>query len=125
MDENYASKESTSLLDRGQDVGNIVLLEHLNIDIQDSNTALVFYCEGMGLTRDPTKITGSMWFNIGYQQFHEPLKKQPQIVGGTIGLVVPSLDKLCDDLKKIEKKLQSMFCDGLLRIDLIRYRHKV
>ena len=37
-----------------QDVGNIVLFEHLNLKVPDFDTAIRFYVEGLGLTRDPT-----------------------------------------------------------------------
>lgn len=78
----------------------------------------MFYFEGLGFTRDPFFNVGAstMWCNVGYQQLHlspgctppflslslhRVLKlvghcREPQVVRGHIGLVVPSLD----DLKK-------------------------
>lgn len=38
---------------RGQDVGNIVALEHVNLRIPDQLAATAFYVLGLGLTRDP------------------------------------------------------------------------
>ena len=36
-----------------EDVGNIVLLEHVNVQIPDQALATLFYVMGLGLTRDP------------------------------------------------------------------------
>ena len=36
-----------------EDVGNIVLLEHVNLQIPDQPTAILFYVVGLGFTRDP------------------------------------------------------------------------
>jgi hypothetical protein len=41
-----------------EDVGNIVLLEHVNLQVPDQALATIFYIVGLGLTRDP-------YFNIG------------------------------------------------------------
>ena len=54
-----------------QDVGNILLLEHLNVTVPDQETATTFYVTGLGFTRDPYMMVGSdnMWINVGRQQF--------------------------------------------------------
>ena len=39
-----------------QDLGNIVLLEHVNVTIPDQRLATIFYVSGLGLTRDPYLI---------------------------------------------------------------------
>ena len=41
-----------------EDVENIVLLEHANLQVPDKAFATIFYIVGLGLTRDP-------YFNIG------------------------------------------------------------
>ena len=78
-----------------EDVGNIVLLEHVNVQIPDQALATLFYVVGLGLTRDPYLNVGlnNMWVNAGDQQFHLPTRA-PQIIDGHIGLVVPDLGAL-------------------------------
>ena len=36
-----------------EDVGNIVSLEHINVQVPDQQAAILFYVVGMGFTRDP------------------------------------------------------------------------
>jgi hypothetical protein len=95
-------------LGAAQEVGQIVLLEHLNMDIPDQILASIFYCEGLGLTRDPYEkvSTPTMWINNGYQQFHLPMRGSPQTVDGIIGLVFPDLSLTVANLKRVEKKLK-------------------
>jgi hypothetical protein len=78
-----------------EDVGNIVLLEHVNVQIPDQALATLFYVLGLGLTRDPYLNVGlnNMWVNAGEQQFHLPTRS-PQVIDGHIGLVLPDLDAL-------------------------------
>lgn len=89
-----------------EDVGNIVSLEHINVQVPDQQTAMLFYVVGMGFTRDPYLTVGlsNMWINIGEQQFHLPTRPA-QVIDGRIGVVVP-------DLKALEKRLESV-ADGL------------
>jgi hypothetical protein len=89
-----------------EDVGNIISLEHVNVQISDQALATLFYVVGLGGTRDPYLNVGlnNMWVNVGEQQFHLPTRK-PQVIDGYIGLVVPDLDAL-------EKRLASI-ADGL------------
>ena len=59
--------------DRGaEDLGNIVGLEHVNLQIEDQGRATLFYISGLGLTRDPFMMTSidNMWVNVGHSQFH-------------------------------------------------------
>lgn len=57
-----------------QDVGNVLFLEHINLEVPDIESARLFFCEGLGLTLDPgtsgTQRGGHqvVWFNIGKQQ---------------------------------------------------------
>ncbi len=79
----------------GEDVGNIVALEHVNIQVPDQARATDFYITALGLTRDPYLVTGTdnMWVNIGQSQFHLPTGDAQRLRGRT-GLVMPDLDAL-------------------------------
>ncbi len=89
-----------------QDVGNIVALEHVNVQIHDQVTATAFFVQGLGFTRDPYVMVGTenMWINIGQQQFHLPTG-EPQVLRGHVGLVVPDLDALTARLESQRPKL--------------------
>ena len=91
-----------------EDVGNIVLLEHVNLQIPDQPMAILFYVVGLGLTRDPYLQVGlqNMWANVGEQQFHLPARQRAQIIPGHIGLVISNLDLLQSRLKGIEEQLK-------------------
>jgi len=85
-------------------VGNIVHLEHFNVCIADQRLATLFYVVGLGGTRDPYLFNGleNMWVNYGRTQCHLPSRAVPpraEVVRGTIGFVVPSLDEL---MKRLE-----------------------
>ena len=90
-----------------EDVGNIVSLEHINVQIPDQSLATLFYVVGMGFTRDPYLNVGlnNMWVNVGEQQFHLPTRS-PQVIDGHIGVVVPNLDALEGRLKTIGEGLK-------------------
>ena len=92
---------------REEDVGNIVLLEHVNLQVPDQATATLFYVVGLGFTRDPYLNVGleNMWVNVGEQQFHLPTRKA-QVIPGHIGIVVPDLGRLQERLKGIEERLK-------------------
>jgi hypothetical protein len=85
-----------------QDLGNIVLLEHVNVTIPDQRPATIFYLSGLGLTRDPYLMAGieNMWVNVGRSQFHLPLRG-PQVLRGHVGIVMPDLEALKERLKKV------------------------
>jgi hypothetical protein len=89
-----------------EDVGNIVLLEHVNVQIPDQTLATAFYIVGMGFTRDPYLNIGlgNMWANVGEQQFHLPTRP-PQVIPGHIGVVVPDLEALQTRLASITATL--------------------
>lgn len=89
-----------------EDVGNIVLLEHVNVQIPDQLLATTFYVLGLGFTRDPYLNIGlnNMWVNVGEQQFHLPTRP-PQRIDGHVGLVVPDLEALKQRLASVEKAL--------------------
>jgi hypothetical protein len=89
-----------------EDLGNIVGLEHVNVTVPDQQTATLFYVMGLGLTRDPFLMTSvtNMWVNVGRSQFHLPGGK-PQVVRGTIGVVVPDREALVKRLTRVGKRL--------------------
>jgi hypothetical protein len=91
-----------------EDVGNIVLLEHVNLQVPDQSLATLFYVVGLGLTRDPYLNVGleNMWVNVGEQQFHLPTRAR-QVIDGHIGLVVPGLEALERRLRPLEERLQN------------------
>ena len=90
-----------------EDVGNIISLEHVNVQIPDQSLATLFYVVGLGCTRDPYLNVGlnNMWANIGEQQFHLPTRP-PQVIDGYIGLVVPHLDGLAKRLESVADGLK-------------------
>lgn len=85
-----------------EDIGNIISLEHINVQVPDQSTAVLFYVVGMGFTRDPYLTVGlnNMWINAGEQQFHLPTRKA-QIIDGHVGVVVPDLDALDSRLQTV------------------------
>lgn len=90
-----------------EDLGNIVALEHVNVTIPDQRLSTLFYITGLGLTRDPYLQTGvtNMWVNVGRSQFHLPTR-EPQVLRGRIGLVMPDLDALVGRLEDVRAPLQ-------------------
>jgi catechol 2,3-dioxygenase-like lactoylglutathione lyase family enzyme len=91
-----------------QDVGNILMMEHVNVTVPDQQMAQTFYVAGLGLTRDPYMMVGPeyMWANVGQQQFHLPTRGgQGQVVRGTVGLVMPDLEALKQRLMAIRPTL--------------------
>ena len=92
-----------------QSVGNIVHLEHFNVVIPDQRLATLFYVVGLGGTRDPYLFTGleNMWVNFGRNQVHLPSRgSKPEVLRGTVGFVVPSLDDLKKRLEWAEKEMK-------------------
>jgi catechol 2,3-dioxygenase-like lactoylglutathione lyase family enzyme len=78
------------------DIGNLVEIGHVNVNIPDQLAATDFYVTALGLTRDPYLFTGTnnMWVNIGRHQFHLPTGPRGQRLHGVVGLVVPDLAAL-------------------------------
>src|SRR6202041_3053098 len=76
-----------------EDLGNIVGLEHVNLQIPDQSLGTAFYISGLGLTRDPYMNTGlaNMWVNVGKSQFHLPTG-EPWVLRGAISLGMPYLE---------------------------------
>lgn len=90
-----------------EDVGNIISLEHINVQIPDQSMATFFYIVGMGFTRDPYLNVGlnNMWVNAGEQQFHLPTRS-PQVIDGHVGIVMPDLDALKTRLESVAAGLK-------------------
>ena len=88
-------------------IGNIVSLEHVNVQVPDQLLATLFYVTGLGLTRDPYMMTGlgNMWINIGRSQFHLPTGG-PQILRGHVGLVIADRPALLERLSGIRERLK-------------------
>lgn len=92
-----------------EDTGNVVSLDHVNVQIADQQQATLFYIVGLGLTRDPYMMVGleNMWLNAGRQQFHAPTRPAaPQVVRGEIDMVVPDLDQLEQRLSIVAPRLE-------------------
>ena len=91
---------------KAEDLGNVVMLEHVNLQIPDQVMATSFYVSGLGLTRDPYLNTGirNIWINVGKSQFHLPTG-DPWLLRGTIGLVTPDRAALLDRLAGVRKEL--------------------
>src|SRR2546428_3064741 len=89
-----------------EDVGAMLLLEHVNVKVPDQVVATNFYVAGLGLTRDPYIMTGTenMWINAGQQQFHMSTGK-PDVLRGAVGFVVPDLEGLKMRLQSVREKL--------------------
>lgn len=92
-------------------VGNIVHLEHFNVIHDDQRLATLFYVVGLGGTRDPYLFPGldNMWVNFGRTQAHLPSrgdKPGAEVLRGTIGLVVPDLDRLKSSLDRAGAEMQ-------------------
>jgi hypothetical protein len=90
-----------------EDIGNIVLLEHVNVQVADQPQAILLYIVGLGLTRDPYLTVGleNMWVNIGEQQLHLPTGSA-QRFSGHIALVLPELEHLQQRLESLQERLK-------------------
>ncbi len=91
-----------------EDLGNVVMLEHVNTRVPDQRLATLFYIAGLGLTRDPYLMTGvtNMWVNVGRSQFHLPTGG-PQVLRGHTGLVIPNRSSLLRRLNAVKMPLDS------------------
>jgi hypothetical protein len=100
----------TQRFDRAtEDVGNIVLLEHVNVTQPDQRPTTLFYVLALGGTRDPYVMVGldNMWVNYGRNQLHMPSRDpQPHVLRGTMGFVVPDLAALKARLARVAPQLK-------------------
>ena len=90
-----------------EDLGNIIGLEHVNLQVEDQGLTTLFYISGLGLTRDPYLMTSvdNMWVNVGHSQFHL-ITGKPQHLRGRTGLVIPDREALLQRLDKMKKPLE-------------------
>lgn len=90
-----------------ESLGNVVELQHVNLQIPDQNLATAFYISALGLTRDPYLMTGvdNMWANVGVSQFHLPTGPA-QVLRGTVGLVLPDRAQLLHRLDRARRWLE-------------------
>jgi len=88
------------------DLGNIVNVGHVNVQITDQRLATHYYVSGLGLTRDPFLNigAGNMWINVGVSQFHLP-NGEPQVLRGTVGLVTSDRAALLERLGEAKTHL--------------------
>jgi hypothetical protein len=105
-----------------QAVGNIVHLEHFNVVIPDQRLAILFYVVGLGGTRDPFLFPGleNMWVNFGRTQVHLPSRGQKpraEVLRGTVGLVVPSLDELKRRLEHAGNEMRRVVPEAQTRFE--------
>ena len=95
---------------RSLDLGGIVWLEHLNLVVGDMSTATKFYVNFLGMTPERDANPKSNHFNLGQQQLHLAAADQdgdlPQRVTGSIGLTVPSLQRICERLDSARLELK-------------------
>ncbi|MEO7403922.1 MAG: hypothetical protein ABIU95_09665, partial [Burkholderiales bacterium] len=89
-----------------EDVGNIVLLEHVNVTQRDQRLMTNFWVGAIGGTRDPYMHTldNNMWVNFGRQQVHSPTR-DVQVLRGLIGIVQPDPEGLRRRCKMMEPRL--------------------
>lgn len=91
-----------------EDIGNIGLMEHVNLCVPDLELATTFFVHALGLTRDPHIDLGPdlVWFNVGRQQFHVPRSTdRADVLRGTIVLAFPDLNSLEDRLARTAPSL--------------------
>eukprot|EP00584_Thalassiosira_punctigera_P003434 CAMPEP_0172529222 /NCGR_PEP_ID=MMETSP1067-20121228/3361_1 /TAXON_ID=265564 ORGANISM="Thalassiosira punctigera, Strain Tpunct2005C2" /NCGR_SAMPLE_ID=MMETSP1067 /ASSEMBLY_ACC=CAM_ASM_000444 /LENGTH=415 /DNA_ID=CAMNT_0013313241 /DNA_START=21 /DNA_END=1268 /DNA_ORIENTATION=+ len=94
---------SVSSQEKSLDLGGIVWLEHLNLVVGDMALAKKFYVYFLGLSRDDNP----KHFNLGQQQFHLAASDDPpQIVTGSIGLTVPSLQRIRERVENAQSELE-------------------
>ncbi|MDB5314360.1 MAG: hypothetical protein JWO26_2166 [Rhodospirillales bacterium] len=91
---------------RAESLGNVVELQHVNLQVPDQLLATAFYISALGLTRDPYLMTGidNMWANAGVSQFHLPTGPA-QVLRGTVGLVLPDRGQLLHRLERARRSL--------------------
>jgi catechol 2,3-dioxygenase-like lactoylglutathione lyase family enzyme len=90
---------------------NVLILDHININHEKGrhDWVLGFYQDFLSCAVDPRKAEnleakkGTIWMNIGANQFHLPQAEQAQVLDGTITLVYPEIEMLVDRYKEVEK----------------------
>ena len=89
------------------EIGAVTQFEHVNYRIPDLGPAMLFFCEGLGFTRDPTRMVGTrnMWINAGRQQFHTP-RGEAIPFPGEVGVSVADIKMVYRNMKRISHELK-------------------
>lgn len=102
--------------------GNILLLEHINLNTNNPEYSFNFFINGLGCVQDPrfgevfdnnVYINGLLWVNAGISQFHLPITTRGasgaeyNIFPGIIGLCYDNLNDLLLRLESIKDKLSN------------------
>lgn len=91
-------------------IANVVLMDHLNINHQESRHDLLkaFYSDTLGLALDPRKQDNvekgrkTLWFNAGITQLHLPEAPQAQKLNGVVTLAYENDDAMLKLRKRLE-----------------------
>ncbi|CAB9510085.1 expressed unknown protein [Seminavis robusta] len=112
--ESTYSDSSTTTTSTEQPVGDILILDHLNINHEEGRHDWLnaFYFDFLGLAVDPRKEENyksgqkTVWANAGAQQFHLPEgTPNAQVLSGQVVLVYPDLTVLQDRVTPVASKL--------------------
>ena len=89
------------------EIGAVAQFEHVNYRVPEHGPAMLFFCEGLGFTRDPSRMVGTrnMWINAGRQQFHMP-RGEAKPFPGEVGVSVPDIKATHRNLKRISRELK-------------------
>ncbi|GLC38576.1 hypothetical protein PLESTM_000749300 [Pleodorina starrii] len=105
--------DTEQLDEQCQDVGNVVLLEHINLEVPDVEVARLFFGEGLGLSADPSTTAAQrgglhvMWYNCGKQQFHIARGPGAQRLppGSVVGLVMRDVGAVAERMEGVRQML--------------------
>ena len=89
------------------EIGAVTHFEHVNFSVPDQGPAMLFFCEGLGFTRDPARMVGTrnMWINAGRQQFHMP-RGEAIPFPGEVGVSVKDIKRVHRNMKRIARELK-------------------
>ncbi|MEC7397587.1 MAG: hypothetical protein VX639_10605, partial [Pseudomonadota bacterium] len=89
------------------EIGAVTHFEHVNYRVPDHGPAMLFFCEGLGFTRDPMRMVGTrnMWINAGRQQFHMP-RGEASPFPGEVGVSVKDIKRVHRNMKRIACELK-------------------
>jgi hypothetical protein len=91
--------------------GNVLLLDHLNINHEKSRHDLVraFYFDTLGFSSDPRKKENvekgrkTLWANAGITQLHLPEEDKAQIFDGVVTIAYPDGKILSEVMARLNK----------------------
>ena len=98
---------ATQLYDRtAEDLGNLVGLEHVNVRIDNQGLARSSICPGSASPATPSCSPAPTTCGSMSARASSTLPTgDPNVLRGHVGLVVPSLEELCERLGEAKKKL--------------------